>query len=266
MTKISAPDLTRKLAAAGLGNEYPQPINTFLVKTPKNLILVDTGLGDLPTKIPVLAGILGKSGYGRLSQNLQAAGYRPEQVNEILITHLHVDHIGGLVRDGKAVFPNAVIRVDQRDLDFWLSAAQRKAHSDMEPLFAAAEMALAPYKAAGRLKPFNGAVVLEPGVRTLPALGHTPGHTAYLFESGGQRLVAWGDVLHVPAVQFAQPGVEIKFDVDPTLAEQTRKTVLSKMQRENVLVAGAHLDFPGIGRVRKAGQGYRWAAVSKPVR
>jgi len=154
---------------------------------------------DLPAqptlaRIDTGAGIFFGPTVGKLLNNLEASGYRPEQVDEVYITHMHLDHIGGLIKDGKRVFPNAVVRAAQQEADYWLSKAHREAAPEgAKGDFDAAIKALQPYVSAGKFKPFDGDANLVPGIRAVAAPGHTPGHTVYLAESKGQTLVLWGD-------------------------------------------------------------------------
>ncbi len=232
-------------------------VNAYLINTGTRLVLIDTGA----------AGLFGPT-LGKLSAHLKAAGYLPEQVDEVYITHLHPDHVGGLLADGKAAFPNATLRFDQHDADFWLSNDQMaKAPDDAQGFFAGAMSAVKPYQEAGRLKTFSGTTELVPGVRAEPAPGHTPGHTFYVVESRGQKLVIWGDMMHVAAVQFPDPSVVIKFDVDSKAALPQRRKAFADAARQGYYVAIAHVSFPGIGRLRAEGKGYVWVPVnysSKP--
>ncbi len=175
----------------------PTSVNAYLINTGEKLVLVDAGTGPF---FP--------SGHGSVVANLKAAGYRPGQVDEIYLTHMHFDHVGGLAEGGKAVFPNAIVRADMHDADFWLDSANAgKAARQMQGYFAMAIASLQPYVSAGRFKPFDGDTPLVPGVRAQAARGHSPGHTVYRVESRGQTLVLWGDLMHVAAVQFAHPEV-----------------------------------------------------------
>ncbi|KAF1687144.1 MBL fold metallo-hydrolase [Pseudoxanthomonas broegbernensis] len=225
-------------------------VNAFLVRAGDTLVLVDAGTGDC----------FGP-GLGRVPENLRAAGYAPEQVDHVLLTHAHPDHMCGL-RDaqGAAVYPNATVWLAQADADYWLDpASEAKAPEDSRATFAMARRAIAPYQAAGRVQRFvPGQPGLPLGAAALDTHGHTPGHVSYLFGEGGQGLLAWGDVLHFHAVQFAHPEVSIEFDSDRTAAIASRKRVLQQASGERWWVAGAHLPFPGLGHVRTEDGAYAW--------
>ncbi len=233
-------------------------VNAYLVNTGSNLVLVDTGA----------SGCFGPT-LGRIVENLRAAGYEPGQVDTVLLTHLHGDHACGLTASGKAVFPNATVYVDQADADFWLSTEKAaSAPKDAQPLFGMARDALAPYQSSGRLRTYNGAgQALVPGVAVVAANGHTPGHNGYLFTSGKDSLLVWGDIVHSHAVQFRRPDVAIEFDVDSPAAVRTRKRIFADAAKGKLWVGGAHLPFPGLGHVRRETSGYAWVPVEYgPIR
>src|SRR5262249_53984290 len=147
--------------------------------------------------------------------NIAAAGYRAEEIDEICFTHLHTDHVGGLMHDGRCAFPNAIVRLDKREADYWLSETHMNAApAEARRFFLAAMASLNPYMAAAKVEPFEGDTDLGPGFRARSAPGHTPGHTMYMIESRDQKLLLWGDVVHVGAVQFTDPSVTIDYDVD----------------------------------------------------
>ncbi|OYD60512.1 UNVERIFIED_ORG: metallo-beta-lactamase superfamily protein [Burkholderia sp. CF145] len=226
-----------------LGEQVETSHNSFLVNTGDRLVLIDAGAGSL----------LGPH-TGRLSGNLRAAGYRPEQVDEVCLTHMHADHIGGLMSGNLPAFPHAIIRADKRDIDYWLSEENmRNAPAAARRFFEAAVVSLSAYIQAGRLRTFEGLADLIPGIRARPAYGHTPGHTMYEVESRGEKLLLWGDIVHVAAVQFADPGVTIGYDVDRTEAEQEHWRVFGDAARHRYMIGGAHLPFPGLGHVRSSG-------------
>lgn len=232
-------------------------VNGYLVNTGTKLVLIDTGA----------AGLFGPT-LGRLLGNLKAAGYSADQVDEIYITHLHPDHVGGLLSEGKPAFPNAVVRVDQRDADFWLSADNMaKAPADGKGFYEGAMVSIKPYQDAGRFQPFTGDTQMLPGIRAIAAPGHTPGHTFFAIESQGQKLVVWGDLMHAAAVQLPDPAVTIAFDTDAKAAAPLRKKAFADAAKNGYFVALAHVAFPGIGRLRSEGKGYAWVPVnysSKP--
>jgi len=247
-------DLDRLLARMFVGNPTMQnAVNAYLINTGQHLVLIDAGAAKL----------FGPN-LGHVLENMKAAGYEPAQVDTVIITHLHGDHIGGLNdQEGKPVFPQAAILVPQADHDFWLSEKKAAAAPEKaRPFFKMARDAAAPYLANGQWKTFAEGTVLVPGVKAVKAHGHTPGHTAYAVESAGQKLLIWGDIVHAHAVQFAKPGVSIEFDIDRKQAVATRKALMKEMAASQSLVAGMPLPFPGIGHVRSEGKGsYAWVPV-----
>jgi glyoxylase-like metal-dependent hydrolase (beta-lactamase superfamily II) len=241
-----------ELAKAGLKSPVETSDNVFVINTGSKLVMVDTGAGALfgPT-------------LGKLLANLKAAGYTPEQVDEIYLTHMHGDHVGGLLSNGQVAFPNATVRASKTDADFWLSQANLdQADAASKGNFQGPQAALAPYIKAGKFKTFEGDTELVPGVSARAGFGHTPGHTTYVVESGGKKLVLIGDLIHVAAVQMAKPAVTIKFDSDPKAAAASRKKVFDAAARDGSLIGGAHLQFPGLGYLRTEGKGYRWTPVN----
>jgi glyoxylase-like metal-dependent hydrolase (beta-lactamase superfamily II) len=226
-------------------------VNAFLIEAGNKLILVDAGTGTLfgPTA-------------NKLPASLRAAGYQPEQITDILITHVHTDHTGGLFVDGKLIYPNAVIHLERKEMDHWLDPAKMAvARADQKHFFAEADKTLRPYVTAGRVQPFDGATELFPGIKSQPSPGHTPGHSCYVLESKGEKTVFWGDLIHVAQVQFVDPSVTIQFDTDPAAAAAQRKRSLADAADHHYLVAPAHVSFPGFGRLRREGSVYRWYPV-----
>ena len=246
LTHITPQQLDAALARSFLKDPVETSVNGFLVNTGSKLVLIDTGAGTSfgPT-------------LGKLLSNLKASGYQPEQVDEIYITHMHGDHVGGLLADGKPAFPNAIVRASQQEADYWLN----KAHMDAAPkdrkdAYQSAMAALSPYVAAKKFQPFRGDVELVPGIRAVATPGHTAGHTLYVVESQGQKLVLWGDLMHVAAVQFADPSISIRFDTDSASAVEQRRRVFADAAAHGDWVGGAHLSFPGLGHLRAAASGY----------
>ncbi|MCY7389099.1 MAG: MBL fold metallo-hydrolase, partial [Burkholderiales bacterium] len=177
--------------------------------------------------------------------------------------HMHGDHVGGLMAGDKLAFPNATVRGDQHDADFWLSDANmNKAAEGDKGAFMGAMASINPYVKAGKYKPFSGNTELVPGVKALVRKGHTPGHSTYVVESKGEKLELWGDLMHVAAIQFDNPSVTIKFDSDSKAAAQQRKQAYADAAKNGTLVGATHISFPGLGRLRASGSGYIWVPVN----
>jgi glyoxylase-like metal-dependent hydrolase (beta-lactamase superfamily II) len=217
------------------GGNYQSETNTFLIRGGGRIVLVDTGFGTT------------------LFESMKTLGVEPEQVDAVLITHMHGDHIGGLQRDGKALFPRAELYLAKQERDYWVEGAGRSNR--------AAAASLAPYGA--RVHTFLpgelGARLQEllPGITPVAAFGHTPGHTLYLVSSGGEGLLIWGDLMHAQDIQFPLPGVSVTYDTDPEAAAAIRKGVLEYAVSQRVPIAGMHLVYPAIGTVSAEGSGYR---------
>ncbi len=240
------------LARQFLKDPVQTSVNAFLVNTGDKLVLIDTGAGTFfgPT-------------LGRMLTALKAAGYQPEQVDEIYISHMHGDHIGGLLAAGKAAFPNAVVRAEKAEGDFWLSQAKMNAApKDGQDTFKGAMAAIDPYAATNRFKPYEGDTVLVPGIRAVVTRGHTPGHALYVIESKGEKLVLWGDLMHQAAVQFLDPSVTVTFDSDQGKAAQQRRQAYQAAAKEGHWIGASHLPFPGIGHLRAEGKGYAYFPVN----
>jgi glyoxylase-like metal-dependent hydrolase (beta-lactamase superfamily II) len=211
---------------------YSSQTNAFVIRSPDRIIMVDTG-------------------YGReIFNNLKKLGIEADQVDAVLITHLHGDHILGLQKDGKASFPKAVVYV----------AAQEKASADRN-----AATALSVY--GEKVLTFLPADIdspgreIFPGIKAFAAFGHTPGHTAYMVESEGQKLLIWGDLVHVQGIQFPLPAIAVRWDADPGSAVAARIRILEYVAKNNIAVAGMHLTYPGMGTVSVAKMGYNFVPL-----
>ena len=244
-------DITRLFATMGETPGRPTSVNAFLIDTGERRILVDTGA----------AASFGPC-CGRLPQALAAAGYRPDQIDAVLLTHVHGDHSGGLVHDGQRAFPNAQLYLAKAELDYWMSDAERaRAKPSHKKMFVEGRAALAPYIASGSIRTFTGRTTLFDGIAAIPAPGHTPGHSFYELESDGRRMLLIGDTIHAAEIQLADPSVTVDYDVDPKAAAAQRKAVLAKLAESHELAAGNHLSFPGLGHVARSGSGFSFVPL-----
>nr|WP_237881993.1 MBL fold metallo-hydrolase [Pseudomonas sp. PGPR40] len=230
----------------------PTAFNAFLINTGKNLVLVDAGAG----------ACFGETA-GWLPDNIRAAGYQPEQVDTVLLTHMHVDHVCGLINTkGEPVFANATVYAAKLEADYWLSQANLdKAPADARGYFEIARKSVAPYVAADRFKTFTPEQSLVPGVTPVSLPGHTPGSSGYTFSSNGQSILFMGDLVHSFAVQFQHPEVSIGFDVQGKQAVETREKLFKQVAHDRTWVAGAHLPFPGIGHISNREKAFAWVPV-----
>jgi glyoxylase-like metal-dependent hydrolase (beta-lactamase superfamily II) len=235
-----------RLSGKKAGDPVPIAVNAFLLKLRDKLVLVDAGSGN--TMGPTL---------GKLPDNLRALGVAPEQIEIILLTHLHPDHSNGLVDDdGRAIYPNAEIVLHADEAGFWLDRDPSTGASErISRNIAKSALTTKPYRA--RMRTVRAGEVL-PGVSALPLPGHTPGHSGWLIESGKEALLIWGDLVHLAAVQVARPDTGLVFDVDPQAACATRRRMFDRVAAERLKIAGAHLDFPGFGTIVRKGSGFRF--------
>jgi glyoxylase-like metal-dependent hydrolase (beta-lactamase superfamily II) len=227
-------------------------VNAFLINTGKHLILVDAGAGSLfgPT-------------LGKLASNIKASGYKLEDVDEVLVTHLHPDHVGGLTVNGIVQFPNATVHAAKQEADYWLSQQNLdNAPQDTKGFFQGAMASVNPYVKARKLVLFEGDVEVVPGVTSYASPGHTVGHTSYVVRSQGQELLLVGDLIHVPAVQLAHPEVTIAYDTDDARAAASRATVFTDAAKSGVLVGASHMPFPGVGHLMRTGKSYQWVPAN----
>lgn len=253
----SEEEINSALSAMGLTDPIGMSYNAFLINTGTKLVLIDTGTGGQLQDSPLFRGT------GRLIANLRAAGYQPEQVDEICITHFGPDHVGGLIIGAERAFPNAILHVPKGEMDLILQPAKAPAWTKNWISFWIG--LIDPYRKAGKLSTFDGDILLASGVRALATHGHSPGHTSYVVESKGQRLIVIGDLVLLGAMQFAQPSLTSAFDSDPAAAVVQRKRILELAARQNDWVAGGHLSFPAIGHVGERDGHYVWLPANYSI-
>lgn len=221
---------------------FPNAVNAYLLRISGKNILVDTGYGK------------------KLFDNLKSLGVTPEQIDVVLLTHMHGDHIGGMFRDGQLAFPNADIYLPQPEYDYWTDdKAMNSFPEDRRGGFKGAQKVIDAYKSKLRLfapvRFDDNLPGILPGIHGIEAYGHTPGHTMYLLESNKDKLLIWGDLTHAMAIQMPYPQVAVTYDTDPSKAIVSRKKTLEYVSQHKIPVAGMHVAFPGSGKVTVASSG-----------
>jgi glyoxylase-like metal-dependent hydrolase (beta-lactamase superfamily II) len=236
-------------------NRYEHPFIPALVNTGKELVLFDSGNGHLRREHEQLRARLPD---GRLVERLAECGYRKEDIDVVVITHGHPDHIGGLQRAGEAVFPKARYVFGAAEFDFWRKGENvREARKFNRELFVATALPL-----ADRSRFIKPGDEVAPGIRAIDASGHSPGMLAFHIESEGKRLLLWADTCIHYALAVQRPEWPIDVDDDKEKAVAARKRILDMVATDNLFVAGFHMPFPGIGHVERSAHGYRWVPVS----
>jgi len=208
---------------------------SYVVRSSGKTVIVDTGVG--PGPIAMLGGIEGK-----LIDDMKAKGVKPEDIDIVVHTHLHFDHVSWNLTDGKPTFPNATYYAPEADLSFF------ETNLSQNPQMAA----VLPLRDMGRLETYSGEVTLTPEITTIPTPGHTPGHSSVLITSGGDKAVVTGDVAHHP-MQVDHPEWSPAFDVDSTVSAATRKALVERMESEGIIACFCHFPGEGFGRIARQG-------------
>ncbi|MDR0795172.1 MAG: MBL fold metallo-hydrolase [Tannerella sp.] len=217
---------------------YPSATNVFLVETGTSTILFDAGLGQ------------------KTVDNLALYGKKPSDIDAIFMTHFHGDHTGSLLIDGQKVYPKAKLYISKPEYDYYMSdAAMSALPENRRSAFTGARTIFNAYK--GQLETFspgeiNNGTELIPGVKGVAAYGHTPGHVGYLLESEGIKMFMWGDLTHAMAIQMPFPQVAVSYDTDPVKAVEIRQKLLKYLAENNISIAGAHIEYPGMGDIVKS--------------
>ena len=240
LSGIETADADAIQCGAGIDKPGDIHINSYLIRGRGRVILVDAGAGA----------------PGQLTANLAAAGVSPDEVDSVLLTHCHPDHIGGLLNAEKEpVFKRAEIILHPLEAQHWRDDKKREiANERGQRNFLLARQTLEAY--APNVRFFNGEKIAE-DILPVWLPGHTPGHSGFRIDSGNECLLIWGDIVHYPHIQSAQPAVSILFDVDPAQAEETRKKIMEQAVSERLLIAGMHLNQAGFAHVLRDGSGYR---------
>jgi glyoxylase-like metal-dependent hydrolase (beta-lactamase superfamily II) len=241
-------DAQRAMSAAFLPTDrVPIPFTTLVVQTGGRIVLLDTGNGNngAPTS-------------GTWMANFRAAGFDPAQVNQILISHFHGDHIGGIrSREGQLNFPNAEISVPEGEWAFWMSDERMNAAPEaMRGGFQNARRVFAPI--AANVRRFTPGIEHAPGIQSVAAFGHAPGHTVYTVASGNARLLFAADTTNIPALFVRHPDWSAVFDMDADMARAARRRLLDMAASERLQLHLYHAPFPATGFVAREGQGFQW--------
>lgn len=225
-----------------------------LVNTGRELVLFDAGNGEQGF-VPPPAG-------GWLLRSLKAAGYAPEQVDVVVLTHAHPDHIGGLLVGGAPAFPKARYVIGATEFDFWKSERPLAAPKESNEYGSAVMFRSHVLPLADRMSFIAADGEVAPGIHAVAAHGHTPGHLAFHVESEGRRLLVWGDCAHHEVASLARPDWHALFDQDKEAGAATRRRIYDMAATDRVAVAAYHTSFPSLGYVERRGEGYRWLPVT----
>jgi glyoxylase-like metal-dependent hydrolase (beta-lactamase superfamily II) len=225
------------------------PFTTLLVNTGSKLVLIDTGTGG---QMAATAG--------SMMGNLAAAGVRPETIDTVLISHFHPDHINGLVdKEGRRVFTNAEIKVSAPEWAYWMDEAKLSTAAEgIKGVFLNAHRVFTNIKDVTRFEPGSE---VAPGITSIAAYGHTPGHVAFNVASGSQSMMVLSDTTNHPWLFARHPEWQPAFDMDGPMAVENRKRLLDRVAADKMLVQGYHFPFPASGHIVKTAGGYEHVPV-----
>jgi glyoxylase-like metal-dependent hydrolase (beta-lactamase superfamily II) len=227
--------------------QYENGFTPVLVNTGSALVLFDSG--NPATRRP---------GAGRLTEVLATAGYEPDQIDIVVLTHMHPDHIGGLMAKGAATYPNARYIAGDTEYDFW--SKEERLSGQTETAAQLVQANVVPLAEKITFIGDEGEVV--PGINGLSAHGHTPGHMVYNIESDGRRLLLWGDTANHYVMSVQRPDWHVRFDLDKEAAAATRRRIFDMAATDRIPVTGYHMPFPAVGYIDASGGGYRWVPAS----
>jgi len=246
LPEAASPEGQRLFASAGLPSTGPAiiPVKAFVIQAGQDVVMVDSGWGT----------IMGPE-LGKVPEALALVGLAAQDIRTLFLTHLHPDHVGGLLDgSGGARFMNAKVFVQQVEISYWSDPANRVGKSAEElSFFDTACLVLKVYE--GRIHAVTGGHELAPGIHAMPLPGHTPGHSGVMVQDGGERLLLWTDIVHSALLQLAHPEWKLKIDVDQGLAIKTRTRLLERLAIDGTHVMGAHRE--GTGRIETLAPGFK---------
>jgi glyoxylase-like metal-dependent hydrolase (beta-lactamase superfamily II) len=223
--------------------------NVLVVNTGSRLVMFDSGMGTSKAFGPTT---------GRLLRSLRESGINPAAIDDVICSHAHIDHVGGLASEkGKRYFPNATIHLAKSDYDFWTD--EKKLTGDLKAFVVHARQNLLPYK--DRMKFFEDGKDVVPGVQAMAAPGHTVGHSIFIIKSENKSLAYIGDTTHHQILLTEKPRTEFAYDTDPKQAVQSRLKVFDMLSKDRVPFVAYHFPWPGVGNLSKQGDGYRFYAT-----
>jgi glyoxylase-like metal-dependent hydrolase (beta-lactamase superfamily II) len=241
------------LASQGLPTDYVDiPFTPFVIVAGGRRILMDTGFADN-----------GPPSTGKLVANMAAAGLKPDDIDTIILSHYHGDHINGIRnKAGQLVFPKAKIMVPAPEHAFWMDDARMEAAPPaMKGAFQNVRRVLATVP-ADQLVRFEPGAEVAPGITSVAAFGHTPGHTLFTVKSEGQSFAYVADLTNVPSLFARSPDWSVTFDMDKEMARATRRKIFDMVVKEKMMAGGFHFPFPAFGSIESAGNGYAFKPLA----
>lgn len=254
VTNATKDEVSKALKDAGLdGEKVSIPFNPVAFQNGNRIVLIDTGMGP--------AANAQNPAVGNTVKNLTAAGYDPAKVTDVVISHFHGDHINGLLNGTNPTYPNAQVWVPAVEWKHWTDDAElNKAPDGRKPAFANVKRVFTD-GLKGKVTQYEHGKEVVPGLMAVATIGHTPGHTSYVLASGNDKVFIQSDVTNVPSLFVTNPGWHVTFDQDAKLAEETRRKTYDMVSAEKMRVQGFHFPFPSLGRIEKAGNGYKLVAA-----
>ena len=241
------------LASQNLPTDYVDiPFTPYLIVSGNTKFLIDTGFADN-----------GPPTTGKLAANLAAVGLKPTDINNVVLSHFHGDHINGLRnKAGQLVYPNARVHVPSAEHAFWMDDARMEAAPPgMKGAFMAVRRALGNL-GGDQLVKFEPGAVIAPGITSIAAFGHTPGHTLFRMDSEGQSFAYVADITNVPSLFARAPDWSVLFDMNPAMARMSRRRVFDMLVKDKMMAGGFHFPFPAFGTMEASGNGYQFKPVA----